>query len=118
VLALQKKLNDIDLQLAYFTRYSSVHFVPDPVGDLVFNGVASNVYRSGYLNGIQGDGAYHLNEAHTLRAGFSGSAENAHILNASLVLPIVDGNPLDAPFNVVDPSTKTGWLVGTYVQDE
>jgi hypothetical protein len=69
VLALQKKLNDIDLQLAYFTRYSSVHFFPDPVGDLVFNGVAFNVYRSGYLNGIQGDGAYRLNEAHTLRAG-------------------------------------------------
>jgi outer membrane receptor protein involved in Fe transport len=118
VVALQKKLNDADLQLAYFTRYSSVHFVPDPVGDLVFNGIASNVYRSGYLNGIQGDGAYRLNQAHTLRAGMSVSAENSHILNSAIVLPVVDGSPVDAPFNIVDPSAQTGWLIGTYLQDE
>ena len=41
VLALQKSINGFDLQLAAFSRYSSVHFIPDTVGDLVFNGVAS-----------------------------------------------------------------------------
>ena len=58
VVALTHSSGDIDTQLSYFSRYSTVHFVPDQVGDLVFNGVASNVYRSGLVNGLQGDVAY------------------------------------------------------------
>jgi len=34
-------------------------------------------------------------------------------------LPIDDmGNPVDAPFSIFDSSSKTGWLIGTYLQDE
>ena len=28
------------------------------------------------------------------------------------------GNPVDAPFSIFDSSAKTGWLFGTYLQDE
>jgi hypothetical protein len=45
VLALQKSTNDVDLQLAYFTRTSSIQFMPDTLGDLMFNGVATNGQR-------------------------------------------------------------------------
>src|SRR6476660_1505207 len=69
VAALQRSINGADVQLSYFTRYSSVHFVPDTIGDLVFNGVASNVFRSDYANGVSADAAYRLNDAHTLRGG-------------------------------------------------
>jgi outer membrane receptor protein involved in Fe transport len=36
------------------------------------------------------------------------------------VLPVdpATGNPIDAPFTVFDSSSKTGWLLGTYLQDE
>ena len=44
---------------------------PDPVGDLLLNGIASTITRTSYTNGIQGDGSYQLNSAHTLRAGFT-----------------------------------------------
>ena len=71
VLALQKSVNGLDFQLAAFSRYSTLHFVPDTIGDLVFNGIASDVYRRGFANGLQGDGAYRLTDAHTLRAGFT-----------------------------------------------
>ena len=47
----------IDFQLSYFNRYSQLHFMPDPIGDLVFNGVASDVYRQSFVNGIQEDTA-------------------------------------------------------------
>ena len=71
VLALQSSIgSDFDYQLSYVSRYTSVHFTPDPIGDLVFNGVASNVSRSSFVNGLQGDGSYRLNDAHTLRMGF------------------------------------------------
>ena len=45
VIALQQKSDSVDWQLAYFARYSDLHFTPDELGDLVFNGVASNVQR-------------------------------------------------------------------------
>ena len=40
VIALQKKLENIDWQLAYFARYSDLHFHPDLVGDLVLSFMA------------------------------------------------------------------------------
>jgi outer membrane receptor protein involved in Fe transport len=118
VLALQKSVNGLDFQLAAFSRYSTLHFIPDTVGDLVFNGIASDVYRRSFANGLQGDGAYKLNDAHTLRAGFTVTGESTQNSNDSTVLPVVGGIPVDAPFIVTDDSSKLGWVVGTYVQDE
>jgi hypothetical protein len=69
IAAVQRSINGADVQFSYFTRYSSVHFVPDTIGDLVFNGVASNVFRSDLANGVTTDAAYRLNDAHTLRGG-------------------------------------------------
>ena len=88
VLALQKSVNGLDFQLAAFSRYSTLHFVPDTIGDLVFNGIASDVYRRGFANGLQGDGAYKLNDAHTLRAGFTVDGESTQNSNISTVLPL------------------------------
>ena len=120
VVAYQKSVDDIDFQLSYFNRYSQLHFYPDPIGDLVFNGVASDVYRQSFVNGIQEDTAWRVGFAHTLRFGFSVSAERSLVNNASTVLPLdpVTGNPVDAPFPVFDSSAKTGWLLGAYLQDE
>jgi outer membrane receptor protein involved in Fe transport len=128
VVAYQKSVDDIDLQLSYFNRYSQLHFYPDPIGDLVFNGVSSDVYRQSFVNGIQEDTAWRVGFAHTLRFGFSVSAERSLVNNISTVLPVdpatgnqvdpITGNPFGPPFSVFDSSSKTGWLVGTYLQDE
>jgi outer membrane receptor protein involved in Fe transport len=123
VLTYQKSVDDIDYQLSYFNRYSQLHFMPDTTGDLVFNGVASDVYRQSFVNGIQEDTAWRVGFAHTLRFGFSVSAERSLVNNASVVLPLADpadptAGTVDAPFSVFDSSSKTGWLLGTYLQDE
>jgi outer membrane receptor protein involved in Fe transport len=115
VIALQKKLEDTDLQIAYFSRYSSLHFTPDVIGDLVFNGVASDVYRSSFVNGVQGDGAYRLNPQHTLRAGFYASVESTDVSTKDTLVP---SDQTSAPFYVVDATSKLGYLLGVYVQDE
>jgi outer membrane receptor protein involved in Fe transport len=116
---LQKSVGDIDAQLSYFSRLSSVRFTPDLLGDLLFNGVASDIYRSSLLNGVQGDVAYRLHPAHTLRFGIIASAEKTHVVNSSTLEPLdADGNPVDAPFGVLDQSSKVGWLFGAYAQDE
>jgi outer membrane receptor protein involved in Fe transport len=119
VLALQKSVNGLDFQVAAFTRYSTLHFMPDTVGDLVFNGIASDVYRRGFANGLQADAAYKLNDAHTLRGGFTVTGESTQVSNISTVLPLDGGgSPVDAPFIVTDNSSKLGWIAGMYVQDE
>ncbi len=119
VAAWQRSINGADVQLSYFTRYSTVHFMPDVIGDLVFNGVASDVYRSSLSNGVTGDMAYRLNEAHTLRAGYILRTETSKVTNTNTLLPVdAMGNPVDAPFTVVDASSKVGYYGGAYVQDE
>jgi outer membrane receptor protein involved in Fe transport len=120
VIALQKKLDGADLQVAYFSRYSTLHFMPDPLGDLIFNGVSSDVYRSSFLSGVQGDAAFRLNPAHTLRTGFYSSAESTNTTTKDTLLPVnsVTGAPIDTPFDVVDANSKMGYLLGVYVQDE
>jgi outer membrane receptor protein involved in Fe transport len=124
VIALQKKSDTADWQLAYYARYSDLHFTPDVVGDLVFNGVASDVQRQSFANGLQGDGSYRLDDLHTLRAGFVINAEQTEVGNASLVLPTGSGPPCNAappfqiPCSAAESTAKLGWLLGAYLQDE
>jgi len=123
VVAYQKSAGDLDYQIAYFNRYSQLHFYPDPIGDLVFNGVSSDVYRQSVINGIQEDTAWRVGYSHTLRFGFSVSGERSLVNNASILLPLANpadptAGTIDAPFSIFDQSAKLGWLVGTYVQDE
>ena len=118
VLALQRSVNGFDGQLSYFTRYNNLHFIPDPIGDLFLNGVASDVSRQSYTNGFQGDASYVINAAHTLRAGFTVSAEQIWVDNTSWVEPTPGGTPVDTPFPITDDVHKVGWLAGVYVQDE
>ncbi|HEX3536501.1 MAG TPA: TonB-dependent receptor, partial [Stellaceae bacterium] len=117
---LQKKVNDLDFQVSAFTRYSSLYFSPDPLGDLLFNGIAQTAYRRSIAAGTQGDGSYRLNPDHTLRFGYFVQGERSSSATNSLVLATDDtGAPLtDQPTSIIDQSGKTGWLYGVYLQDE
>ncbi len=120
VLSVQKSVDGFDGQLSYFTRYNELRFTPDPIGDLLINGIASDIGRISYTNGIAGDGSYKLNESHTLRAGFSVSAEQASVSNTSLVerCTICDGTDNGPPVGITDNVSQLGWLAGVYMQDE
>jgi opacity protein-like surface antigen/outer membrane receptor protein involved in Fe transport len=122
VLALQKSTTDVDLQLAYFMRTSAIGFTPDRIGDLMYNGLATDVNRGSIVNGIQGDSAFHLNDAHTVRAGLYVSAEKTTVSGASQLLPIDASSGMqilpDTPFPAIDTSVLLGWLGGVYLQDE
>jgi outer membrane receptor protein involved in Fe transport len=120
VLSVQTSANGFDGQLSYFTRYNNLHFLPDPVGDLLLNGIASTVTRTSYTNGIQGDASYQVSSAHTLRTGFTVSGEQIFTGNTSLVEPciICDGTDNGAPESITDTVSKLGVLMGVYVQDE
>jgi hypothetical protein len=111
VLAWQKSLPTVDFQISTFSRFSSLHFVPDQLGDLEFNGVASDVYRSSFLNGMQGDAAWRVTHDHTLHAGFIGSGEVAQANNISTVFPVNASGAVDGPPFVATPDTGfKGWM--------
>jgi outer membrane receptor protein involved in Fe transport len=121
VVALQRSTPGFDGQISYFTRYNNLHFVPDQIGDLLLNGVASDISRQSYTNGIQADGSYMINPAHTLRAGFTVSAEKVWVDNTSTVglCTACDGTDASTPLaSITDDVAKLGWLAGIYAQDE
>jgi outer membrane receptor protein involved in Fe transport len=110
----------LDYQVALFTRYTRTQFNPDPVGDLLFNGVASQDFHSNSANGVQADTTWRLNDKHTIRAGIFFQQEHA-VFNDSVDVFAADaeGNQLsDRPFTIQDSSSKTGYLYSAYVQDE
>ena len=120
IVALQEKLGPMDLQLSAFQRYSSLYFTPDPLGDLLFNGIAQNAYRRSIATGSQADGSYRVNAEHTLRAGYFLQGERSTSTINSLVLPTDDtgAQTSDQALSILDSSGKTGWLGGVYAQDE
>ena len=118
IAAWQRHGSDGDAQLAVYSRFAEVHFVPDIVGDLEFNDVAGDVIRQSMLNGVQFDTSYVVNDRHTLRGGFAVSGEQTTINNTYTVLPGSPGAVTGPPFIITDDNSKLGWNIGTYVQDE
>ena len=121
VLAYQRSINGFDMQISAFTRYSTLHFMPDPVGDLAFNGVASDVYRRSQTTGIASDNAYRWSDAHTLRFGFQVSGEKSLVSNTSTAILVDGAGDSLAPLQTTtfnDSSSKLGFLLSSYASDE
>jgi outer membrane receptor protein involved in Fe transport len=121
ILAWQKHVGDFDFQVAGYSRYSSAYFSPgNPVGDLLFNGIAQTAYRESWASGVQGDGSWRVSPEHTVRSGFLIQRERSPFSTTSNVLP-VDENGVqttDQPISIFDSNSKTGWLYSYYLQDE
>ena len=120
ILALQGTIgSSVDYQLAAFSRYYTLNFNPDPIGDLIYNGDASRIFHSGLINGLQEDTSYHLNPAHTLRAGLYVSGETIELDNHTLTFPTTGGiQSSSSPITIVDDSNSIAWVLGLYIQDE
>ncbi len=139
ILSLQKQWGAVDVQTSVLTRYSSLYYTPDPVGDLLFNGVSQTAARSVFSTGEQTDASWRVNEQHTIRTGFQVLGERNVSTTDSLVVPALGGSggndqgggtisaiqpsggatpTSDSPFSLHDGNGKTGTLFGVYVQDE
>ncbi len=119
VVTYQKTAGKLDYQLSGFGRDSSVHFRPDQIGDLYFDGVASDVNRRLEGGGLQLDGSYELNEKHTLRGGAMFLGEYVKADSTTTVFPVDgSGNPTGPAFPIVDNTHLYGLFSGVYLQDE
>jgi outer membrane receptor protein involved in Fe transport len=119
VLAYQKSAGDLNFQAAAYGRYSGVHFLPDPTGDLYFDGVATDINRSLDSGGFQADGSYVLNDQHTLRAGVMVLQEFLTSDTTTMVYPInSNGAVSGSAFPIVDDGHQHATFFGVYLQDE
>jgi outer membrane receptor protein involved in Fe transport len=119
VAAYQKSADNLNYQLSGFARASRVHFTPDPVGDLYFNGVASDVDRKLSSLGFQGDGSYALTDAHTLRAGVFILRESVSADSTTTVFTVnAGGDPMGSAFAILEDHRLSGLFAGLYLQDE
>ena len=120
VLSYLRSQESFDAQVSLFGRYSSLYFTPDPLGDLLYDGIAQTAYKRDIAGGIQAEGAYHLSDRHTLRAGVIIEGDRATSNTTSLVLP-TDAAGLqtsDVPEKILDDGGKTAWTYSVYLQDE
>jgi outer membrane receptor protein involved in Fe transport len=124
--AYQASVGDLNYQLSTFGQISAVHFEPDPNGDLVFNGEASDVDRVLYSDGGELDASYELGDKHTIRFGGLIMYEYLTDNNTTTVFNIdpITGAILPGPGGVPGPYPITQDLVanalfaGVYAQDE
>ncbi|MGH7024377.1 MAG: TonB-dependent receptor [Caulobacteraceae bacterium] len=110
-------------QISLFARYSTLTFVPDDLGDLLFNGVAQAAQKSDTAGGVQAEGEYHFGEAHTVRAGLIAEVDRAVSDTTSQVIAL-DPNTnsqvssFGVPETIIDDTAKTAVTLSAYIQDE
>jgi len=121
VLSYQKSVDKFSLQASAFSRYGQIHFMPDQAGDLIFLGVAGDVFNSFFTNGVQFDASVVADEHHTIRAGMLADYTSEK-LNTSTAVFLTDpttGLPIsDVPTTITDDSANHSTTAGIYVQDE
>jgi len=119
VLSYLKAEQDFTFRLSTFLRYSNLRFSPDPLADLLFNGIAQQYFRSNTAGGLQAEGSYKITDTNTVRAGLIISAEGTGLQTTSSVLPTVDGvQSADTPFSIFQSTPKIGSTYSVYAQDE
>ncbi|MFT8656326.1 MAG: TonB-dependent receptor [Acetobacter papayae] len=122
VLSLQKEIGAFSLQDSVFTRYSSLRYSPDPVGDLNYLGIAQRAARSVFSTGTQHDVTWRAARDHTVRFGFQVFVERNVSKTSSTVFNEIgeDSGVYDManPRTILDGSGKTGMIYGLYAQDE
>lgn len=123
VVTYQKTAGLLNYQVSALGRNSEVHFTPDPVGDLYFNGVASDVQRNLYSGGLQADSSLEVGDEHTFRSGFMVLDESVSQNATTTVFPMSSTdassfNPTGPAYNLTDNSSIYGVFAGTYLQDE
>jgi len=116
----QHSAGAFDIQSSFIARYSSLTYIPDFPGDLLFTGISQDAFKQNVAYAVQSDGSYRLNDSHTLRAGiFAQSDHSISDTTAQVLLTDTAGTPLtDVPTAIVDNGAKTEWIESAYLQDE
>ena len=121
IASLQQTLGRLDYQASLFYQYSTLHYFPDSQGgDLIYNGVSSDVFKSNSAVGLQADASYRLVADHTIRFGTAYTHQLTESDNQVQTFPTdPNGNQVgNEPITILDTSSQGGKLTSLYIQDE
>jgi outer membrane receptor protein involved in Fe transport len=120
VLSLLHTADQWTSQVSLFARYSTLDFTPDAIGDLLYNGIAQTAAKRDTAGGLQAEGVYTLNDAHTVRAGVIAEVDRSTSATSSLVLPVDQSGAQTsaAPITIIDDGAKVSTTYSVYIQDE
>jgi outer membrane receptor for ferrienterochelin and colicins len=120
IVSWQHSQGALNWQTALSVRYTSLHFAPDPVGDLLYNGIAQDAFKDDTAVGWQTDGSYKITAAHTLRAGLYFQHDSAESRTTSSVLPInaAGMQTSNIPLSIPDNADQSQEIASAYLQDE
>jgi len=110
----------LNWQTSLSARYTSLHFAPDWVGDLLYNGIAQDAFKDDTAIGWQTDASYKLGDVHTVRAGLYYQHDSSESDTSSQVLPInaAGMQTSNVPLSVIDNGTQVQQIQSVYLQDE
>jgi hypothetical protein len=120
IVSYKKTIDDFNLQSSLISSYARTLFRPDPFGDLMINGLASEQNRSLTENTWTNDVTYQINEDHLLKAG---TYVTSQIESAATTTKVFRTDPSgavlsDIPMTIEDGQYKEGWLYGFYLEDQ
>jgi outer membrane receptor for ferrienterochelin and colicins len=110
----------LNWQTSLSARYTSLHFRPDVLGDLLYNGIGQDAFKSDTAIGWQTDAAYKLGDAHTIRAGLYYQHDSSKSDTTSQVLPVDETGvqTSNVPLTIIDNGTQVQQIQSVYLQDE
>jgi outer membrane cobalamin receptor len=110
--------SDVSYQIAYSQHLISQRFEPDPIGELIYQGVASTATHEDHDYTLEGDLSFALG-AHTFGSGFYAAQYRVSADDSSLVFAANDaGEQLsDVPLTVINNAHANNVIGGIYVSD-
>ncbi|HVN43832.1 MAG TPA: TonB-dependent receptor [Steroidobacteraceae bacterium] len=121
IVSWQHSAGPLNFETSVAVRYTSLHFSPDWLGDLLYNGIAQDAFKDDTAVTWQTDVAYKLSSAHTLRTGLFLQHDSSESTTTSQVLPIdpVTGvQSSNVPLTIPDNGTQAQEIESFYLQDE
>jgi outer membrane receptor for ferrienterochelin and colicins len=120
IVSWQHSAGPLSLESSLGVRYTTLHFAPDYLGDLLFNGIGQDAFKSDTAFSWQTDAAYKLSAAHTVRAGFYLQHDSSESFTTSQVLAVnaAGMQTSNIPLIVPDNGTQAQEIESVYLQDE
>jgi outer membrane receptor for ferrienterochelin and colicins len=117
----QHSAGALNWQTSLSGRFTSLHFVPDWTGDLLYNGIAQDAFKDDTAIASQTDVSYKVNDSHTVRAGLYFQHDLAYSDTTTQALPInaTSGQQLSqTPVTVINTGYQVQNIDSVYLQDE
>jgi outer membrane receptor for ferrienterochelin and colicins len=109
----------LTLQASLFARYSSLKYMPDTLGELLFNGSAQRADKQDFSTGAQVEGVFRASDAHTIRAGMVVTRDHGTGRTNTMVFPTdAGGAQTGQPISIAENDSATEMTYSVYLQDE